>query len=479
MAKTSPPYLKLPNELWDVIFSYGFVRSDFLALSYLNKFFNEAVEPSLYSDFTWIPKASAALPTLSKLKDRDIRPYTKTRRSQRPELPKGYFSHQAPYLLLKAILDSPKRAGYVKTARILAPTAEAGVFWDSYHARENGFDDAQFDTCKKTIDLLPPKHRSYWIDGLYKGKLEIIIGILLLRLTGLETIEVRLRDMPTSGSAVLYALRSPLAARPPLYRYPNVKSVSLSVDLKYGKPVRKVQYPDAEDIFHTYHPAPGIFDFTKLENFSLSSCCMGPWNRRLNAATNLKKLTLRHGRVNEHDLAVFLAATPFLEDLECELFYDNTILQYLDCVALKAALMLVKSTLKRLVLDITVHYGGSWSLPWTVSGVMGDLKAFEELRYLDIPAILYSEEIYQASQSASLMSWDETRVDYWGNRLPDGLEWFGIRVGRDSSITYGRLYGVEGCMDAYLRKRGVKRIVHVDYFEDEYDEDDEDDEDDN
>ena len=56
MASRPPPYLNVPNEIWDIIFSYGFVQKDFLMLSLINKAFNKAVEPSLYSYFSWVPK---------------------------------------------------------------------------------------------------------------------------------------------------------------------------------------------------------------------------------------------------------------------------------------------------------------------------------------------------------------------------------------------------------------------------------------
>ncbi|CZT13424.1 uncharacterized protein RCO7_00651 [Rhynchosporium graminicola] len=474
MARTSPPYLKVPNELWDVVFSYDFRGKDFLVLSIINKFFNLAVEPSLYSNFTWLPKLCTALPVLRELKDRDLRTHTRGRRRNHIELPREYFSHQTPYLLLQAILDSPRRAGYLKTVKILAPTSEVGVFWDSYHAREYGFSEAHFETCKKTIDQLPPAYHSYWIDGLYKGKLEVILGVLLLRLTGLENIEIRLRDVPATRSAVIYALSCPLASRPHHYRYPNVKTFKLTTDYVHGLPLNAMLAHKEEDIFQTYQPVPSIFNYKKLKNLSMTHCSPGNYlEGRLNSAMNLTKLTLRDSCINENQLATFLAATPHLEDLDVELFYDDTIPQYLDCVKLKSALLLVHKTLKRLVLDITVHFDLlNWSLPWAVQGPMGDMKAFTALRYLDIPLKLYATEIYQASQSASLESWSEQRIDYLGQRMPDGLEWFGIRVCGKDSMSYEPHYHVQWCVEAYLRNSGVKRIVYVeDPWGEDYDTD--------
>ncbi|KAG4439187.1 hypothetical protein IFR05_005340 [Cadophora sp. M221] len=422
MADIQPAYTKLPNELWDLIFSYGFVRKDFLVLSTVNRAFNRAVEPSLYSSFTWIPNPSVGLPVWSSLNNHDIRPYTRSRRRNRMELPDGYFTQQNPYLLLRSILKSPRRAGYIKKVRLLAPSSDFGIFWDSYQARECGLSTAQFEICKRTIEALPSSLHSYWLDGLYKGKLDVIMGILLLRLTGLTSIEIRLRDASTIGSTVIDALVSPMANRPHHYRYPHIKSLSVTCC------------------------SPGTF-----------------WHGKLSPTTNLRKLVLRNGLINEHILTTFLSSTPHLEDLNCELVYDNGAQQYLNCNALKSALLLIQSTLKRLVLDIQVLSGHEWNpIPWDIQHSMGSLKGFQKLRYLDIPMKLYVKEIYHASEAASLMPFAEREVDYWSLFLPDGLEFFGVRPNSPWALDYRHETEAVRCMDVYFRMNpGVKRIFPV------------------
>ncbi|KAH7342582.1 hypothetical protein BKA65DRAFT_294413 [Rhexocercosporidium sp. MPI-PUGE-AT-0058] len=462
MAETQPPYLKLPNELWDVIFSYGFVQKDFLALSTLSKAFNKVVEPSLYSSFTWIPHPCVALPVLSSLNNRDIRPLTRSKRRNGTELPLGFFSHQKPYLFLKALLESPRRAGYVEKVRVLAPLSDSGLFWDSYQARECGFSNANLETCKKTIDLLPFELHSYWLDGLYRGKLDVILGLLLLQLTGLTSVDIRLRDASTIGNPVFDALSSTFNGRPNHYRYPNIRSVNLSIDRKGGAPVRNYYAVHEDDICHAFYPVPSIFEFKKLETLSLTCCSPGNfWRNKLSTASNLKKVTLRNGVINEHILKTFLAATPHLEELDCELVYDDDAQQRLDCDVLKSALSLVQNTLSRLVLDISVVYGQDWNpIPWDVQNFMGSMKDFQQLRYLDIPITLYATEIVAASQAASSMPFKDRKIDPWGERMPDGLEWFGIRLGGLGTVIYGIQSEVERCVEVYLRMNpGVKRIV--------------------
>ncbi|KAH6724352.1 hypothetical protein BKA61DRAFT_28091 [Leptodontidium sp. MPI-SDFR-AT-0119] len=458
MAETHPPYLKLPNELWDLIFSYGFARKDFLVFSTINRVFNKAVEPSLYSSFTWIPDLSVWFPVASSLDNRDIRSYTRSRRRNRTGPPEGYFSQQKPYLFLRSILESPRRAGYVKEVRLLAPSSDVGIFWDSYQARECGLSIAQFETCKRTIEFLPSELHSYWLDGLYKGKLDVIMGILLLSLTGLTSIEIRLRDASTIGSTVFDALISPMASRPHHYRYPHMKSVKVSIDHMYGHPSRNVYELHREDFFSAYLQVPSFLEFKQLESLSVTYCSPGNfWRGKLSSALNLRKLALRNGLINERILTTFLESTPHLEDLDCELVYDNGAQQYLNCNNLKSALSLVQNTLKRLVLDIRVIYSPEWNpIPWDILNSMGSLKGFEKLRYLDIPMILYATEINNASAAASLVPFAVREVDYWGLVLPDALECFGIRP---NGPDYHHRYEAERCVEVYFRMNpGVKRI---------------------
>lgn len=167
--------------------------------------------------------------------------------------------------------------------------------------------------------------------------------------------------------------------------------------------------------------------------------------------------------INEHILKTFLASTPNVEDLDCELVYNDVVQQYLDCAVLKSALTLIRQTLKRLVLDIKVLYGPGWNpIPWEILGSMcSSLKSFTQLRYLDLPIVLYVKEIYEASQAANLTAFEDRKVDYWGEVMPDGLEWLG--VGKSGPCrNYGVQYEVERCVDVYFRMNpGVKRIVPV------------------
>jgi len=430
-------------------------------LSLINKAFNKAVEPSLYSYFSWVPKPSAGPPLLRNLKIGDIRPYTRSKRKHRTDLPTGYFVQQQPYLLLRSILQNPRRAGYFKKVKLLLPSPDYGLFWDAYQARECGFNDEHIEACKKSIELLlPSAQHNHWIDGFYKGRLDVIVGLLLLRLTGLNDIDIRLRDTSAIGSLVFEALR--LASDISCHRHPNIRRLRFSVDREDRIPVRTIQEHHEEDIFDAYHPVPDLLKFQKLESLSLAFCSPGTfWRGKLATNSNIKKLTLRHGVIHEHILKTFLAATPQLEDLECELVYDDGVQQYLDCNVLKSAFYSIRKTLKRLVIDITIIAAAEWNpIPWNIQNFMGSLKAFEQLRYLDIPLMLYTAEIWEASQAASLVPFDDRQVDYWGDRMPESLEWFGIRVSGPRVSSYQQQYEAERCMEVYLRLNPkVKRIV--------------------
>ncbi|KAH7419449.1 hypothetical protein BKA64DRAFT_17125 [Cadophora sp. MPI-SDFR-AT-0126] len=300
------------------------------------------------------------------------------------------------------------------------------------------------------------------MDGLYKGRLDVVVGLLLLGMTGLTHVDIRLRDTSAIGSTVIEALRSPSGTSPHYHRHPNILCVKVSFDCEHGMPMRTVWEHHKEDIFDAYHPVPDIVKFQKLESLSLAFCSPGNfWHGKLATATALRKLSLRHGLINEHILKTFLAATPNLEDLDCELVYDDGVQQYLDCNVLKSALYFVHKTLKRLVVDITIIPAEEWNpVPWNIQHYMGSLKAFAQLRYLDIPMQLYVAEIWEASQAASMVSFDEREVDYWGQRMPDSLEWFGVRLDGPSGSSYQHQYEAERCVGVYLRLNpAVKKIV--------------------
>ncbi len=241
----------------------------------------------------------------------------------------------------------------------------------------------ELKSCKDMIESLPFRLRPYWTDGLSKGRLDVTVGLLVLRLQGLASIELRLRNASAIGSPVFEALTSSVANIHHHQRYPNLKAIKISIDRSEGEPISDIFDRAENDIFNTYAPVPALLHFRNLESLSLHACSPGlSWHRTLDISVKLKKLTLRHGVINERHLEKFLDATPHLEELDCELFYIDGLLQYLDCQVLKAALETVASTLKRLVLDITVFH--DFSLvghpQWNIRGCMGPLKPFKKLR---------------------------------------------------------------------------------------------------
>lgn len=78
---------------------------------------------------------------------------------------------------------------------------------------------------------------------------------------------------------------------------------------------------------------------------------------------------------------------------------------------------------------------------------------------MDIPLILYAEEVFQASAAASLVPFDDRAVEYYSDRLPDDIETFGIRDG-PSVPDYEHKREAERVLEVFFRMNTkVKRIV--------------------
>lgn len=107
------------------------------------------------------------------------------------------------------------------------------------------------------------------------------MGLLLLRLTGLNDIDIRLRDTSAIGSLVFEALR--LASDISCHRHPNIRRLRFSVDREDRIPVRTIQEHHEEDIFDAYHPVPDILKFQKLEYVSNSLVTVYRLNRSLDS----------------------------------------------------------------------------------------------------------------------------------------------------------------------------------------------------
>jgi hypothetical protein len=99
----------------------------------------------------------------------------------------------------------------------------------------------------------------------------------------------------------------------------------------------------------------------------------------LDAARNLKQLKLPHSVVSENGLKALLGATPYLEDLECDLQCNCTGPDYCKGEELTAALGKVSGTLRRLKLNLEVIYGYRRD-DVIVNTTIGSLKHFKKLK---------------------------------------------------------------------------------------------------
>lgn len=123
----------------------------------------------------------------------------------------------------------------------------------------------EFNICQDIIGLLPIGLRSYWSDGLAKGKLDVTIGLILLQLTGLASVELRMRDSSAIGSPAFDALTSSLAVLSHHDRYPNIRSVKISIDRQLDEPSANFVEHAEIDIFNTHAYVPKLLQFKNLE----------------------------------------------------------------------------------------------------------------------------------------------------------------------------------------------------------------------
>ncbi|CAL3966446.1 unnamed protein product [Diplocarpon coronariae] len=296
MAET--PYQKLPLELRGLIFSFRLSRPDFLNLSHSKKSFNQVVEPSLYSTFSWIPEIISGFePSLPHniLKNRNIRSLTKTRR-QESRFCLAYFRWTAT---VSNSLDIE-----AETCGLCEGGEPAGA--DTFQARECGIISEELAPRKKMIDLLPSVLQACWTNALH-------------------SVELRVRDASAIGGSVFEALRGCSSAQ----GFFNLKAIKFSVGRFKGERIRDILDHSESDIFDTYAPVPAMLQYEKLEYI-----CPPVRPDRAGSATLL------------------------LEDLTCELFYDDDVPECVKRTTQRPALDKVQGGLKRLVININISSFG-------------------------------------------------------------------------------------------------------------------------
>lgn len=362
---------QLPTELWlDILEEFS--QKDLSALNRSCKSLHQLTEPLLYSKLSWVPEMKRSFLSTS-----------------RPD-PFIYKSSIRIHLLLRTLLNRPELAYHIKVAEVMSPISTTGdlknilSLWAPGTKGTSGFTEREYELAEMIIREMDFFLQDEWLEGLWRGRSDIIIALLLSRLSEISSLDIRLRTIhyqpPIIGGTILEVLRSrSLKDESPLHK--KLKSITLSID-RDERGFQTCQGRMAHLYRFDRQVAP-LFD-TSVEGLGLAWVCPGSPMRpsAVPIARNLTTLIIRDSVIDEHVLGILLRGTQQLETLECELTYDPVRNEHCDCQFLRSALDWVSTTLKTLVISIRITCHGR--LPTDreiILGSMGSMIHFQELRY--------------------------------------------------------------------------------------------------
>jgi hypothetical protein len=259
-------------------------------------------------------------------------------------------------------------------------------FWNPTVPAQSGFTWRYFELAKTIIRDMEYCSQDEWLEGLLSGRSDVIIALLLSRLSEISSLDIRLQTShyqpPIVGGTILEVLNSKfLISGSP--RFKNLKSVSLSID-RDDAGIQQC----ARRMAHLYRfnrqVAP-LFYLPSINKLELArihpEVPMGP--SPVPIAQNLTTLIIRDSIIDENVLRILLRGTPNLEVLECELTYDHFKNEQCDCRVLGAALDQVAKSLRTLVISVRVQWPGRLIDDWNiVVESIGSMMHFQELRYI-------------------------------------------------------------------------------------------------
>jgi hypothetical protein len=414
-------------------------QPDHLALSRVSRRLHRLVGSHLYSQFTWLPdnKKFSPIP-LSRLNGRDVQVLSKTIRKRHHRLP-HVSTPPTPYLLLRTILERPRLACHFKHVKLLALPPSWGTFWDPVTARELGFNKKQFEILELMIKesgrlskSSPTGYNEHFsgekINALHQGRLDIIVALLLSRMSSLATIDIRLRDSSTVGNPMFDFLGSISK------RFGQTTSITVSIDPYEGDDFMKEYYWN-EDAFCIDTHFAQLLQFDNLQELHVNHL-MPDWTYKepLPVAKRLKMLKLTYGCLDERELRYILQATPQLQQLDIHLCFGASTLIFLYCDKLSDALAEVKETLERL--SVSLHVVNGEEAGWDAIGCLTSLIGFQKLKWLEFPlSVLLG--------NAEPNEMDLTKV------LPQSLEWF---MNTDHSPSTGEI------ADAHRKREAIRAM---------------------
>jgi hypothetical protein len=205
-----------PNELWELIFDYG-DQKDFYEISFVCRQLHQLVEPYLYREFNWIPDPKDPLPALSSATDKTI---------------EERGGKNSPFRLLQTIAKRPELASYFKYAKLLAVSEDFGVFWDENQARQNTQSAKKLLSWFLNIHSAPNNNRmKEWAKLFLHGRLDVVVGMVLVQLLHLSSVEIRVRYGSTENNVVFQGLYAAYFENE-AYTWRPIKSITISLDNK-------------------------------------------------------------------------------------------------------------------------------------------------------------------------------------------------------------------------------------------------------
>lgn len=138
------------------------------------------------------------------------------------------------------------------------------------------------------------------LNGLSKGRLDVVIGLLLVQLSQsrqLRTIDIRFRSASTVGSPILNTLNIPETNDKRALRYSTVTSVTFSKDDRFfGEHTTEFWEHYEHDAFDVDTQVGKLLKYPQLSSLSLIYCSPNAnWHDSLPIASKLKRLSLKWG----------------------------------------------------------------------------------------------------------------------------------------------------------------------------------------
>jgi hypothetical protein len=360
-----------PNELWEMIFDYSDQR-DFYRISFVCRRLHQLVEPYLYREFNWIPDPKDPLPALLNV----VGDRTTEQRG----------SKNSPFKLLQTIAKRPELASYFKHAKLLAVSADFGVFWDENEARQNDQPGKKLLSWFLAIHSAPNSNRmKEWTKLFLDGRLDVVVGMVLVQLLHLSSVEIRVRYGSTENNVVFQGLYAAYFENE-VYTWRPIKSITISLDNKAER-----DWTPKQAFINVYNMdthLPKTLRFPTLQQLSVSHLHNGilayvlelAESDSCSMAKSLKKLKMTNCMLSEHRLKTLLSYTSCLEELECELQFDVGQIDVCLGDELLEALSEVSKTLRHLKVSLEIRH----EFLHPNSGIhtsMGSMKHFKKLRY--------------------------------------------------------------------------------------------------